>query len=392
MSDSLTIYAFFIYGFLFVEVSLFRIIPPEDKFATVMGICEAVLQFSNFKGLYLVKPDTLDLGTSLTHLHKNYSVAISTFSTVPIHREERIAECRATEYRKTHDLIMVLYPTKSVLIGLLYQSLSVPTTSFVVMSEKTQELEEVLRTAWKLRYMYKVLIVDTNKKVSYRFHPYITCQVSDWFVKLPMDDYEKQAESVAGFIKDLNKCPLTISMNVREETAYLVNNGTFTGQDGTFANLINGTSDLSLNSHFVKDYKCDTVELTRQVTSDLACVLVPKAGAVPPMFAVLKSLQLEVWAMIVIAYVAVCVAFYFWTRFSIKYMSRKVSKGCILELEVFRMLISAPTNRKFKRYSEKVLFIFCWFFSTVILNSFQGSLVTVLNTPMYFPDIDTFED
>lgn len=155
---------------------------------------------------------------------------------------------------------------------------------------------------------------------------------------------------------------------------------------------MNGTTDISLNGHFLKNYKCNIVELTRQITSDRVCILTPKAGIIPPMITVFKSFQLEVWVMIVVTYFAVVITFYLWVTLTSKYVPEWSLTGCIVALEIFRIMVASPLSRKIRRYSEKILFAFCWFFSMVILNSFQGSLVTFLNTPMHFPDLNTFDD
>lgn len=159
---------------------------------------------------------------------------------------------------------------------------------------------------------------------------------------------------------------------------------------GTFAELMNGSTDVALNGHFLKKYKCNIVELTRQITSDRVCILTPKAGIIPPMITVFKSFQLEVWIMIAITYFAVVITLYVWVAVTSKYEWSLT--GCIVALDIFRVMVASPLTRKIRKNSEKILFAFCWFFATVILNSFQGSLVTFLNTPMHFPDLNTFDD
>ncbi len=162
---------------------------------------------------------------------------------------------------------------------------------------------------------------------------------------------------------------------------------------GTFARLIDGTSDLSLNGHFMKNYNCDIVELTRQITSDRVCLLTPKAGIMPPMMTVLKSFQSQVWIMIIVAYATLVLSFHVCSNLNLKYTSSSSSPtGCVPALDIFRTMVATPLSRKLRNNYEKILFALCGLFATVILNSFQGSLVTFLNTPMHFPDIDTFDE
>lgn len=400
---------------------------PADKYSAVVNICGAILGSAKFRTLYLSKPDDLVLDTILIKFQKNHTITLTTFSNLQPQEESRVNECVSSGYEKKLDVVLVMHPTKSALVNLLYHRLSVASTTFVLVSDKSPMVENVLKNAWKLRYLYKFLVVEMFARRVYRFHPFISCLHDGFFVEIPFWDVAQMADQVGGYIKNMSGCPLHISMYPREQTAVLLNNGRFEGQDGkmisllaermnftpviqvnrskltygfrvvngtydgTFANLVYGISDISMNGHFVKEYRCDTIELTRQVTSDRVCFLVPKAGVIPPIFAVLKSFQLEVWIMIGVAYALVLVSFCLWAEFYVKYMNRKEIRGCVLGLEIFRMMIAAPSRKRFSR-SERILFAFCWFFSTVILNSFQGSLVTFLNTPMHYPDIDTFDD
>lgn len=52
---------------------------------------------------------------------------------------------------------------------------------------------------------------------------------------------------------------------------------------------------------------------------------------------------------------------------------------------------SSSSDRCSTSFSERTTLACCCFFSVVILNAFEGSLVTFLSTPLYYEDVDTLE-
>ncbi|XP_060842753.1 uncharacterized protein LOC132923000 isoform X1 [Rhopalosiphum padi] len=107
------------------------------------------------------------------------------------------------------------------------------------------------------------------------------------------------------------------------------------------------------------------------------------------MMTVLMSFQREVWTMTAITCVLVTVIYFAAAALD---THRPGPTGCDLGLEIYRMFIGAPTNRIFAYSCRRILTSFCLFFTLVILNAFQGSLVTFLSTPMHYPDVNTFTD
>ncbi|XP_050535189.1 uncharacterized protein LOC126902197 [Daktulosphaira vitifoliae] len=227
---------------------------------------------------------------------------------------------------------------------------------------------------------------------------------------------------------NLQQKPLRVLLNIRPPTVIAMDDGSYGGIDGKFVNLLavkmnaslilsseklfakivygklilkNGSNhgtlasiidrrtDLIGNGHFLKDYGCHVSELTRHITSDVVCMLVPKSGIIPPMITVLRSFQNEVWVMLFITYIITFLMYYAKAAMDIDHF--KLS-GCSLGLEIYKMFIGAPTNRRFACSGQKILTSFCLLFTLVVLNAFQGSLVTFLNTPMHYPDVNTFSE
>lgn len=412
-------------------------------YSNVMHLTEAVLQVNLFKEVHIVIPDSAAYDEEISSLHENYSVIVTSFSSFANQTEERSTKCKSHRtVRSSYKVVLMFQPTEKATINLFYDSASLSSTIYILALNTNdinlyKRIKGIIRKAWINKYIFRVILINPTDsdigKGEIMFDPFAKCKKNGHLVglfrKLFEMNYTKLANYVTKKIKKINKCnKLKISMYPREGTAVLLTNNTFTGQDGKFidllsqmmnftpsiklttskliygyimlngtykgtlVNLINGKAEISLNGHFMKDYNCDIIELSRQITNDKVCLLTPKAGVVPPLITVLKSFQLEVWAMIIISYILVVVSYNAWTYFGLLYVNQMSPKGCILALEIYRIMIASPLSRKSIQTCEKVLFTFCWFFSTVVLNSFQGSLVTFLNTPIYFPDINTFED
>lgn len=371
----------------------------------------AVLRSGLFKEVHVVVPDHHDWvpyeDSSITSLHGNYTttVAVKSFSSFQPKMETRPAECkshRRSTKTSSYKVVLAFRPTESALIDLLYDSSSLPSAVYILALGRgpSERLKNIIRKAWKCKYIFRVImVVDSSSSSSSSnrsggglvFDPFSECERGGSFRRISTLNYGRVAEHLTREIRLLNGCRLTVSMYPREQTAVLLDNRTFTGQDGrliellaekmnftpainlmkgkmtygyrvvngttyegTFANLIDGTADISLNGHFMKDYNCDIVELSRQITSDRVCLLTPKAGVVPPIITVLKSFQLDVWAMIMVTYIIVVISHYLVTNFGVRYMRQTSPTGCILALEIYRIMVASSLNRRFERTSEKV--------------------------------------
>lgn len=111
------------------------------------------------------------------------------------------------------------------------------------------------------------------------------------------------------------------------------------------------------------------------MTSDKVCLLAPKAGIIPPVMTVLMSFQREVWMMTAITYIIIISIYYVGTALGTQ---RPGPTGCNLGLEIYRVLIGAPTNRIFAQSCQRLLTSFCLIFTLVILNAFQVILIIFL--------------
>lgn len=72
----------------------------------------------------------------------------------------------------------------------------------------------------------------------------------------------------------MNATPVYISDKANRAKIYYGYKRTSKGSDGTFAGLIDGWADISVNGHFLKDYHCYSAELTRHVSGTARSVSV----------------------------------------------------------------------------------------------------------------------
>ncbi|CAH1716257.1 unnamed protein product [Aphis gossypii] len=260
---------------------------------------------------------------------------------------------------------------------------------------------------WRDLSIYKIIVV--TQTVIKILDPFADNAVDGRFLNVPPRSLRRIPSILHSRIGNLRRFPLRFIVNNRIPTVIAMRDGTFVGQDGafatvlaakmnatpvyishpsangkiyygyrwiggraygTFAGVIDGWADVSINGHFLKDYNCYLAELTRHITSDKVCLLTPKAGVIPPMMTVLMSFQREVWMMTAITCVLVTVI-YFATAAAALDTHRQGPTGCNLGLEIYRMFIGAPTNRIFAYSCHRILTSFCLFFTLVILNAFQ---------------------
>lgn len=136
--------------------------------------------------------------------------------------------------------------------------------------------------------------------------PFAHNAVNGRFVNVPLRSLERIPDILRSRIRNLHRFPLRVVINERTPTvvpttnggAYMGQDGTFAavlaaqmnatpvyhsewsgygkitygyrrtrnGTYGTFAGVIDGWADVSVNGHFLKDYNCYMAELTRHVS------------------------------------------------------------------------------------------------------------------------------
>jgi hypothetical protein len=164
----------------------------------------------------------------------------------------------------------------------------------------------------------------------------------------------------------------------------VLQNGSVTG---SLADIVYGKSEISFNSRFIMWYGTDNIEFSIPVASDKLCIIAPKAKRIPKWRNMLVCYKPEVWLSLLMVYVVCTVCFYFLH----KYQLQKQSTGCLPTLHMFQIFLSSPVHHPPWIMMQRFLFVSCLLFNLVLINTFQGLLVTNITTPNYGTDIHTLD-
>jgi hypothetical protein len=156
---------------------------------------------------------------------------------------------------------------------------------------------------------------------------------------------------------------------------------------GSLADVVYGRTEISFNSRFIMWYGTQNIHFSIPVTSDKLCIIAPKAKRIPKWKSMLICYKPEVWLSLFLVYFACVVCFYFLKK------SRLQSKsvGCLPAFETFQVFVLSPVRRPPRVLTQQLLFTSCLLFSLVMMNTFQGLLVTNITSPNYGTDIHTLE-
>ena len=185
-------------------------------------------------------------------------------------------------------------------------------------------------------------------------------------------------------VHSMNFTPQIINPPLQEAYGFPLPNGNFTGALG---DVIYRRADISFNSRFVKYYNSTDIEFSNSVLSDKMCIIVPKARLIPHWRRMLLSFNSELWLILFGTFMTVA-SFQFILRWCHK--SKKLHWYVIFEtLQVFLL---NGIHRPPKAISERCFYASCLIFCLVVMNAFQGLLVTNITYPNYLSDIHTLAE
>ena len=188
----------------------------------------------------------------------------------------------------------------------------------------------------------------------------------------------------ATMVHFMNFTPQIINPPHQGAYGFPLPNGTFTGALG---DIIYRRADISLNSRFLKYYNSTDIEFSKSLLSDKMCIIVPKARPIPRWRRMLLSFNSELWLILLGTFILLA-SFQLILRWCHK--SQKLHWYVIFEtLQVF--LLTA-LHRPPKAISERCFYASCLMFCLVVMNAFQGLLVTNITYPTYLPDIHTLAE
>lgn len=169
---------------------------------------------------------------------------------------------------------------------------------------------------------------------------------------------------------------------------YVLGDGTFVG---TMKDVVDRTVDFTGNAHFVKWYNVSFLDFTHYVTSEKLCISVPEKGKVPNFFAIFQAFDSESGVLLLCTYGTIGVLY---ALFKLTYVKMGKYKSYTISTPLQMFLLSLGGSIKFKGHllSEKLLLGPLFITSLFTVNTFQGTLMTLLTAPSFYRDMDTLKE
>jgi uncharacterized membrane protein len=182
----------------------------------------------------------------------------------------------------------------------------------------------------------------------------------------------------------MNFTPKIMNPSNADSYGFPLPNGTFTGALG---DVIYKQVDISFNSRFIKHYNTADIEFSNPLFSDKMCIIVPKAKPIPRWRRILLSFNSELWLILLCTF-SIVTTFKFILRMC--HNSRKLE--WVVIFETFQVFLLTGIHKPPKITSERCVYASCLIFCLVVMNAFQGLLVTNITYPIYEPDIHTLAE
>lgn len=321
---------------------------------------------------------------------------------------------------RTQRLFVILRKTKTKMNILR----DIPKDSIlVIILYNASDKEEVFSYTWKLR-LKNVLIATMDAKHVFVFDPfrlqifrYGINQTKEIIEFFNFKNYHRHIikATLFGSVPStimINKSyvgidPMVIQtieevLNVtivhyeppdREQYGTRYPNGTTTG---ALKSLLTGASEIAFNQ-VIKEYNTPELDFTNFIYRDSLCVIVPKAGLVPSWTAIFYSFPLAVWFGIGLSMTVAIFTLFLIRKFKVlcdaKFSHANDHTFSTIFLDVTQIFFSTSYNSIVSsKYYERI-FVGAIFVYVLIINTlFQSSLVTVLTTPRYEPNINTLKE
>lgn len=182
----------------------------------------------------------------------------------------------------------------------------------------------------------------------------------------------------------MNFTPKITAPSNGEAYGFPLPNGTFTGALG---DVIYKHVDISFNSRFIKHYNTADIEFSNPILSDKMCIIVPKAKPVPRWKRMLSSFNSQLWLILFCTFAIVA---------SFKFILRRCHDPKQIQwsviFETFQVFLLTGIHNPPNVTSERCFYASCLIFCLVVMNAFQGLLVTNITYPIYEADINTLAE
>ena len=188
----------------------------------------------------------------------------------------------------------------------------------------------------------------------------------------------------ATMVHFMNFTPQIINPPRKESYGFPLPNGKFTGALG---DVIYRRADISLNSRFVKYYNSKDIEFSTSVLSDKVCIIVPKAWPIPRWRRMLLSFNSQLWLILLSTFMIVA-----GFRIILRWCHKSKKLHWYVIFETLQFFLLTGIHRPPKAISERCFYASCLMFCLVVINAFQGLLVTNITYPTYLSDIHTLAE
>jgi hypothetical protein len=188
----------------------------------------------------------------------------------------------------------------------------------------------------------------------------------------------------AAMVHFMNFTPQIINPPRREAYGFPLPNGNFTGALG---DVIYKRADISLNSRFVKYYNSTDIEFSNSVLSDKMCIIVPKARPIPRWRRILLSFNSELWLILFCTFM-LAASF----QLILRWCHKPNEFHWYFIFETFQVFLLSGIHRPPKAIPQRCFYACCLMFCLVVMNAFQGLLVTNITYPNYLSDIHTLAE
>lgn len=188
-------------------------------------------------------------------------------------------------------------------------------------------------------------------------------------------------EAQINFKKNL-KIPTDLTYGFKQQ------NGSF---NGALKLLTGHEIDFISIEYFIKDYFTPDIDFTPVSLEDNVCVVKNKAKTIPQWQLLYFTFHKNIWISIILTYILAGLSLRMIQRTLLR-LGKNYKPSRYVFNDTFQILLTLSLARVPKVLSERVFFSACFVMSMTLIGVFQGSLVTVLSTPLYEKEINTLKD
>lgn len=186
----------------------------------------------------------------------------------------------------------------------------------------------------------------------------------------------------------LNFTTVTLFSFDNDKYGFKLPNGTYTG---ALRRLLNGEADLINVNYFIKDYLTTDLEFSASTMTDNLCVIMRKAEKIPDWQLLYFCMDKSTWISVIIIYFVMSFSWIFIQTLLTQFREEAVLYPFVFT-DTFRLMITSSLFRLPTITSERVFLATCLMAFVTLAGAFQGSLIGVYSTPMFYKDIETLEE